>query len=141
MFAILIDFLLNCIYSITWAEIRPLFVVFCYISPILLIWLCHGSINRAIRMIWSFIFYLYYKFIHFYVVLPFSCLVLFYFLDVLQSLADPPLRTRSIPDLLKLESKTPFAVQKCGSGWIRLPESAASKFGKLFLQSLCTLRS
>ena len=79
-------------------------------------------------------FLLYYNFICF----AFSCLLLFYFLDVLQSgiwseansLADPSLR-KLVPDLLHLqfESKAPSTVQKCRSGWIRWREWADSKFG------------
>ena len=66
------------------------------------------------------------------------CLLLFYFLDVLQSgiwseansLADPSLR-KLVPDLLHLQfvSKAPSTVQKYRSGWIRWREWADSKFG------------
>ena len=79
-------------------------------------------------------FLLYYNFKCF----AFSCLLLFYFLDVLQSgiwseansLADPSLR-ELVPDLLHLqfESKAPSTVQKYRSGWIRWREWADSKFG------------
>ena len=79
-------------------------------------------------------FLLYYNFKCF----AFSCLLLFYFLDVLQSgiwseansLADPSLR-KLVPDLLRLqfESKAPSTVQKYRSGWIRWREWADSKFG------------
>ena len=66
-----------------------------------------------------------------------SCLLLFYFLDVLQSgiwsvansLADPSLR-KLVSDLLHLqfESKAPSTVQKCRSGWIRWREWADWRF-------------
>ena len=78
------------------------------------------------------LFYMYY------VVLPLSCLLLFSFLDVLQSgiwpeansLSDPSLR-RIVPDLLdlQLESKAPSTLQKYRSGWLKWRDWAASKIG------------
>ena len=78
----------------------------------------------------------------FYVVLPFSCLLLFYFIfilvDVLQSgiwreansLVDPSLGGL-VPSLLhlQLESKAPSTVQKYRSGWLKWRQWAASKIG------------
>ena len=78
----------------------------------------------------------------FYVILPFSCLLLFCFLlflvDVLQSgiwreansLVDPSLR-RLAPNLLhlQLESRAPSTVQKYRAGWLKWRQWAASKIG------------
>ena len=80
--------------------------------------------------------------IPFFLILPFSCLLLFYFnlflVDVLQSgiwreansLVDPSLR-RLVPNLLhlQLESRAPSTVQKYRSGWLRWRQWAASKIG------------
>ena len=76
----------------------------------------------------------------FYVILPLSCLLLFYFIlflvDVLQSgicreansRVDPSLR-RLVPNLLhsQLEFRAPSTVQKYRSGWLKWRQWAASK--------------
>ena len=81
-------------------------------------------------------FLLYYNFKWF----AFSCLLLFYFLDIIQSgiwseensLADPSL-CKLVPDLLHFhfEFKAPSTVPK--SGWIRWCEWADSKIGVLHI--------
>ena len=77
----------------------------------------------------------------FYVILPFPCLLLFYFIlscrrstigiwREANSLVDPSLR-RLVPNLLhlQLESKAPSTVQKYRSGWLKWRQWAASKIG------------
>ena len=82
----------------------------------------------------------------FYVILPFSCLLLIFIFCLLflflliflqwgiwreaNSLVDPSLR-RLVPNLLhlQLDSKAPSTVQKYRSGWLRWRQWAASKIG------------